>query len=408
MKERGFVFQPENLSSPQEAVATYLAAVSLAAVGVERIPLVAANGRILCEDIAADADYPNAPRSAMDGFAVRSADGATRLRIVGEIAMGSTFARAISLGEAVRIPTGGVVPDGADAVVPIEDARVDGDHVAVLAAAKSGENINLRASDMRVGAIALERGTRIAAAQLGVLATLGVVDVPVFRKPRVAVISSGDELVPAASQPKPGQIRDSNRYAVGAALEALGCDVVHHPTVPDDRGALESALRGVIETSDAVVLTGGSSVGERDHTPAAIVALGAPGVLVHGLRVKPGKPTVFAAIGAKPVIGLPGNPTSALLILQAVAAPILAMLAGYRYEPLTLSATLAAPVRGRLGWTWYVPTLLKQEGGRTVAHPLPLRSSTVSVVAKAGGFITVPEEVEELPAGSAILVTRFF
>jgi molybdopterin molybdotransferase len=166
-------------------------------------------------------------------------------------------------------------------------------------------------------------------------------------------------------------------------------------------------LRTALEDADAAVLTGGSSVGERDRTPAAIAALGDPGVIVHGLRVKPGKPTVLAAAGAKPIIGLPGNPTSSVVILQAVVRPIISAMTGARDAVDTVAARLSGSVSSRLGWTWYVPVSLKNEGGDWVAHPLPLRSSTVSIIARSDGYIVLPEDVESYSEGTRVAVTRF-
>jgi molybdenum cofactor synthesis domain-containing protein len=407
MEQRGFVFHTENLLSPAEAVATFLASVPLSPSGIERVPLDRAHGRVLAEPIVADSDYPNAPRSAMDGFAVRAADTPGRLRIEGDILMGHAWPRALASGTALRIPTGGVVPDGADAVVPVEDTVVHGVVVDVAERLASGENVNARANDMRAGERVLPAGTRVTAPHAGLLATLGIVDVAVYRRPRVAVISSGDELVAPDAVPKPGQVRDSNRFAIAATLRALGADVIHMPSVSDEAGALERALQTALAQADAAMMTGGSSVGERDRTPAAISSLGAPGVIVHGLRVKPGKPTVLAAVGTQPVIGLPGNPTSAVIILQAVVRPVIDAMTGAPYRVETVSARLAAPVSSRPGWTWYVPVSLENEGGDWVAHPLPLRSSTVSIIARADGYVILPDEVETYPEGTRVDVTRF-
>ena len=407
MEQRGFVFHAENLLSPSEALATFFARVQLATPQSERVPLARARGRILASDVHADDDYPNAPRSAMDGFAVASADLPATLPCVGEIAMGAAWPHALERGTVLRIPTGGVVPDGADAVVPIEDATLHRTSVHVDRRVRPGENVNERASDMRRGEIVLRAGRRIDAPAAGVLATLGVVEVPVYRVPSFAVFSSGDELVAPDSTPKPGEIRDSNRYAIGAALEAMGARAVHFPTLADRPGVLETALRDALGSCDGAIVTGGSSVGERDLTPGAIDAVGKPGVVVHGLRVKPGKPTVLAAIGTKPVIGLPGNPTSALMILEAVAAPVVAALTGFTGSRVASEAVLAAPVRSRKSWTWYVPVAIQHEARGLVAQPLPLRSSAVSLTARADGYVIVGESDEELQAGARVTVWRF-
>jgi len=374
---------------------------------VERVALDDAAGRVLAVAIDADDDYPNAPRSAMDGFAVASASTPGTLSIAGDIAMGQAWTAALKYGDTASIPTGGVVPDGADAVVPIEDVRVDGRSVVIETAVTAGENVSPRAGDMRRGERILEPGQRLAGPQIGVLATVGAVEVPVYRRPVIAMISSGDELVPPSARPRPGEVRDSNRYAIAASLRMMGATVRHYPTVSDEPGALEAALAAALPDCDAIVLTGGSSVGERDRTPEAVASLGDPGVIVHGLKVKPGKPTVLAAAGGKPVIGLPGNPTSALMILEAVAAPVVAALTGAELPRAFLTARLGTNARGRPGWTWYVPVALQNDGGTPVAHPLPLRSSSVSLPARAGGYIVVEGTGAELPAGTLVTVFRF-
>jgi molybdopterin molybdotransferase len=407
MEQRGFVFVEENLSSPAQALATFLARVPVAPRAFERIRLEDASGRILAERIVSDADYPAAPRSAMDGFAIAASGAPGRFAIVGQVAMGRQWSLRLASGDAVAIPTGGVLPDGADVVVPIEHARVAGLSLTVDGTYAPGTNVNPRAGDMHEGDVVLEPGTRIGGPQLGVLATLGVTVVPVYPRPRIAVISSGDELVPPGMKPAVGQVRDSNRYAIAGALQGMGAQPFHGATVSDVPGALERALRKSLAEADAAMLTGGSSVGERDATPAAIKALGSPGVIVHGLRVKPGKPTVLAAIGAKPVIGLPGNPTSALVILEAVVAPIIAALVGGPLPLSTVTARLAARARSVLGWTWYVPVRLHQDEAGWVAEPLQIRSSLVTLTARADGYVTLPEETEEIKAGSRVTVHRF-
>jgi molybdenum cofactor synthesis domain-containing protein len=284
---------------------------------------------------------------------------------------------------------------------------LDGETIEVLQPVPTGDCITPAASDMHAGEMLLEPGRSIGAAEAGVLATLGIASVAVYRRPIVGVISSGDELVDIDATPTPAQVRDSNRWAVAGALEALGAVVRHLPTSPDDPQRLESLLHEGVATCDAVVLTGGSSVGERDFTPRIIAQLGEPGVIVHGLRVKPGKPTVLASIGGKPVIGLPGNPASALVILQAVAAPIIGALVGRRAKATTENARLAAEIRKRPGWTWFVPVRLDEAADSPVAYPLELRSSSVSLLARASGFVLLNESIESVPAGTPVAVTRF-
>jgi len=398
-------FDETRLLAPAQAIALYLASVPAPALRIERVDLDAAFGRVLAEDVRADADYPRADRSSMDGFA-RAAGAAGRFRLTGEVRMGLAAPGPVGPGEAVRIPTGGVLPPGTDAVVPLEDATVAGELVD-LPAVPAGDCVTLRGSDLAAGAIALRAGRIVGAPELGVLATLGIVAVPVFARPRIAVLSSGDEIVAPDRAPRPEQIRDSNRYAIAASLRTMGAEPVHGPTVSDEPGALEAALRHALLDCDGAMLSGGSSVGERDLTPGAVAALGPPGVVVHGLRIKPGKPTVLGASGAKPVIGLPGNPVSALIVLEAIVAPLIARLTGAATGAVAVDAVLAAPLRGRPGWTNYIPVALEDEGGRLAAHPLALHSSLVSLPARASGYCEVGEDAVPLEAGTRVTVRRF-
>lgn len=413
MLQPGETFDHEALYDPDEAVAAYFRAVTVPAPGVETVPLGAAVGRILACDAAADACYPADPRSTMDGFAVLSADGSAVRRVVGEVRMGHAPPGPLATGEAMRIPTGGVLPDGADAVVPVEDVEeLQFDDVLVeIALAEpvaAGENLTPAGEDMRPGDVILRAGRRIGGPELAVLATLGIAQVPVYRRPRVAIISTGDELVDASAVPGRGQIRDSNRWALAGALTALGCEPVQRPAAPDTFEETRAALAGALECADAVVMTGGSSVGVRDLTPRVIDALGQPGVVVHGLKIKPGKPTVFAMLGTKPVIGLPGNPGSSLMVLEAVVAPIFSRLAGEAAVPeATYRATAERPFRGRSGWTWFIPAEVRVEDGRLLAAPVALRSAHTSLLARAHGYVVVGPDPGEVPAGASVDVRRY-
>lgn len=414
MLQPGETFDVERLYEPSEAIAEYFAAVAIPPPGDETVGLDAAAGRILAHDAIAGALYPADPRSTMDGFAVLSADGRALRRVIGEIRMGAAPPGPVRRGEALQIPTGGVVPDGADAVVPVEDVEeivVTGEagvSIALREPVEAGENVTPAGSDMQPGDVVLRAGRRIGGPELAVLATLGIVAVPVRRRPRVAIISTGDELVDAGAQPARGQVRDSNRWAIAGALTALGCLPLQRPVVGDTVEALAAALREALAAADAVVLTGGSSVGVRDLTPRVIDSLGAPGVVVHGLRVKPGKPTVLAAIGGKPIVGLPGNPASSLMILEAVAAPIFSALAGEAVVPTAaLSAIADRPFTAAPGWTWYVPAELRSEDGVAHAIPLPLRSAHTSLLARAHGYVVVGPLESRIEAGETVIVRRF-
>jgi molybdenum cofactor synthesis domain-containing protein len=401
----GATFETERLLAPDEAVAAFLAAVPLRPLGTERVALDAAFGRILARDAVAEAAYPADDRSTMDGFAVRSADGAAPRRIAGTIRMGHAPPAPLGAGEAMRIPTGGVLPEGADAVIPVEDAEERGEELVPGGSPAAGDSFTPRGDDMTPGDLVVRAGRRIGAPELSVLATLGLVEIEVFRRPRVAVVSTGDELVDAGQRPGTGQVRDSNRWAIAGGLAGLGCEVVHLPRAADEVEAVRGGIAEGLRRADAVVLTGGSSVGARDHVPAAIDGLGAPGVVVHGLRVKPGKPTVFAAVGSRLVVGLPGNPASALTILDAIAAELFRALTGERRAGRTARPAVARErFAGRPGWTWYVPTALDESGG---ARPLTLRSSHTSLLARADGYVVVGPDRVPIEAGEPVTVFRY-
>lgn len=390
--------------APHEALERYFAAVTLPAPAVECVAIDDAFGRVVGARIVADDAYPSAARATMDGFAVHAASTPGALRLAGEIRIGTVPSHAIAAGETMRIPTGGVLPPGADAVVPVEAALLHDGFVRVKERVAPGDAVTPPGSDMRAGEVILEPGRRIGSPELGVLAALGIVDVPVYRRPTVAVISSGDELVAPSQRPAPGEIRDSNRYALAGSLRALGAQVRQYPTVRDSPDALHAALARALDECDVAIVSGGSSVGERDHTPNAIASLGAPGVIVHGLRVRPGKPTLLAAAKAKPIVGLPGNSASALIVLEAIAAPILAALVGAPPPYAEIEARLAAPLRGREGWTWYVPVRVIDG----VGHPLPMHSFATSLAARASGYVRVGESEREYPGGASVRVRRFF
>lgn len=399
---------PDLLRSPREAVAEFLARVPIAPPAVEHVELDDALGRAIAQPVVADDDYPNAPRSVMDGFAVIASATPGSFEILGDVRMGAGATTPITNVSAMGIPTGGVLPAGATAVVPVEEARIEDGVVTIERAVEPGANVAERAADIRRGDLVLAPQRRLRASDIGVLAALGVTGVPVYRRPVVAVLSSGDELVEPRAQPAAGEIRDSNRYAIAAALRSMGALPRHYPTLRDEADEFERTLTTALRECDAVAITGGSSVGERDRLPGAIAKIAQPGIIVHGLRVKPGKPTLLGAHGSKPILGLPGNPTSALFMLEAVAAPIVAALVGAPTASSALPARLAAPALSRKGWTWYIPVRLENDAGATLAHPLPLRSFSVSLAARADGFIIMEESDAQWPSGTPVEVHRFY
>ncbi|HEY1428839.1 MAG TPA: molybdopterin molybdotransferase MoeA [Candidatus Tumulicola sp.] len=400
LSETGFA--ADSLLAPNDALAAFFARVPIAAPQTETIARDDASGRILASPIRADEDYPAATRSAMDGFAIAANGLPGILRIVATVRMGEPGTTQMGPLQAARIPTGGVLPPGTDAVVPIEDVRVDGETITVDRPVAPGDNAIPRGADMRADEVVMEPGLKLHAGSIGLLASLGIERVEVLRRPVIGIVSSGDEIVAPSQRPKAGQVRDSNRYAIAAALRAMGATPKQYPTVGDAAGELVSALNSALSECDAVVASGGSSVGTHDRLPDAVATFD-PGVIAHGLRIKPGKPALFGASGIKPVLGLPGNPASALFVLQAVMAPIVYRLAGAPYRPAVQRLRLSASLQGRPGWTWFAPVATGADGAR----PLELRSFSVSVGARADGYVVIPPDRPRLEAGEDVDVYRF-
>jgi molybdenum cofactor synthesis domain-containing protein len=401
-------FNAGQLLAPRQAIVTYLSRAQLAPPGVEEVELDSALDRVLARDIEADADYPAYARSTMDGFAVSSRHGAKPRRIAGSVIMGRPPLEAMSVAEAMRIPTGGLLPPNADAVIPQEQTTIYDGMLQTTSEVAAGEFITPRGSDFAKGDRALEAGRKLGPAELAVLAALGVYDVPVFRRPRLAVISTGDELVSAVESPGVGQIRDSNRYAICASLRAMGCEAFGIGPIRDDAATLRDTLEIALADFDGAVVSGGSSVGEKDLVPIVTRTLGEPGVIVHGLRVRPGKPTMLGAIGSKPIIGLPGNPTSALMMLEAVVRPAILAYTGQRNVlPAGVVAFAREPFLGREGWTWFMPARLEVSGGRVLAAPLRIHSAHVSLLANAHGYVVIGEIQHRIEAGEPVRVELF-
>jgi len=365
-------------------------------VGVEEIATGAAGGRVLAEDVLAPEDLPRWPRAMMDGFAIRAADAPGTLRIAGHLTMGRLWPKPLGAGEAVGIATGGVVPDGADAVVPIELAAVAGDAV-VVARTEAGKHVMRRGDDLARGAVVAMRGRRLRAQELGALVGLGVARLRVHRRPRVAVLASGGEVVSPAATPAPGQVRDVNTTVQAAQLRRDGCEVVAGGVAPDDTASLAARLAELADGADAVLLSGGSSVGPRDLAPAALAAAGAA-IVFHGIEVRPGRPTLFARLGGKPIVGLPGVPTSAHIIYEAFVRVLIARLAGETPRPApSARATLARSVASTVGREDWVRVRL--DAG--AAHPLG-GGAAFATLLSADGFIVVPAARAGLDAGEAV------
>lgn len=403
--------------SREEASARFRQAVPHVSLGPETLALADALGRVLAADIASPVDVPPFDRALVDGFAVRSSDtrGATsaepvRLVLNPEIlACGVEPRMAVVAGTATPIATGGVLPRGADAVVMVEVTEfvADAGAIDLGEVAAPGRFIGSAGSDMALGETVLRRGTLVTAREIGMLAACGLGSVRVVRRPRVAVLSTGDELVAPGQALPPGGIYDSNGAIVAAAIRENGGEPIALGIVRDDEVKLEAALRDALAISDLVVLSGGTSKGAGDVSHTILSRLGMPGILVHGVALKPGKPLCLAAVGDKGIAVLPGFPTSAMFTFHDIVAPLVRAMAGLPpREEASVPATVPGRVPSELGRTEFVMASLSRGPDGLVALPLSKGSGSVTAFSQADGFFAVPAERPGLEPGEEVSVTR--
>jgi molybdopterin molybdotransferase len=398
---------------------------SFAPLGAETAPLSEALGRVLAVGLPAPEDLPASARASMDGYALaaQSVFGATEtnpayadcvadLRIDWDGRSAGKEGAGVTLGhgQCARIPTGGTLPDGADAVVMVEHTgELGAGTIEVRKSVAPGENVMLPGEDVQAGDTALPAGRVLRAQDVGLLAALGVTTVSVGLRPRVGVISTGDELVPAGQTPRPGQIRDVNSQALSCLVSEAGGLPVRLGIVPDDLDKLTRALAAALEKCDVVLLSGGSSIGARDHSVAAILAQPGAEILAHGIAISPGKPTIIARVGGKAapkaVIGLPGQVTSAQVVLAVLVRPFLRHLAGQPDAlppaPPVFVAELARNIAGRPGREDFVRVRLEARPGLPpLAHPVLGKSGLLKTLLAADGLVAVPAEAEGLYKGT--------
>ncbi|MFN0074741.1 MAG: gephyrin-like molybdotransferase Glp [Chloroflexota bacterium] len=382
----------------------------------ERVLTADALDRVLAEDLDSPADLPSFPRSTMDGFAVRAADthGATEglpayLTLVGEVLMGRRADITLGIGQAARIATGGMVPPGADAVVMVEQTQeASQELIEVLRPVASGENVIQIGEDVARGNPLLRRGHTLRSQDLGGLLAMGVTRVAVTQKARVGIISSGDEVIHPEQEPEPGQIRDINSYTLAALIRHAGHEPYILGIVPDDYGQLAATARAALDQHDVLILSAGSSVSTRDMTSEVIAALGSPGVLVHGVSLRPGKPTILAVADNKPVFGLPGNPVSCMVTFDLFVAPTLAHLCGQQQVPRTTRrARLTRNIASATGREDYVQVRLEQRDGEPWAEPVFGKSNLIYTLVRSDGMVKVELNQGGLVEGAWVDVILF-
>ena len=383
-------------------------------VAQELAPAHRSLGRVTAQEITSPEDLPAFPRSTMDGYSVRSADtfGASEglpayLEVVGEVAMGETPRERLSSGQAATAYTGGMLAGEADAVVMFENTQaVDRSMIEVVRPVAPGENVVQVGEDVRSGDRVLPAGHVIRPQDIGGLLALGITEVPVARRPRVAIVSTGDELVAPESSPALGQVRDINTYTISALVEKAGAVPVPVALVADDyemqrRAAVEALAKG-----DMLVFSAGSSVSSRDMTSKVFGSLGSPGVLVHGISFKPGKPTIVAFVDGKPAVGLPGNPVSAAVVFDLLVRPAIYALCGCLSppEPATVRARLLRDIASQTGREDHVQVRLVRDDGELCAEPVFGKSNLIYTLIRADGSVTVPLDKGGLYAGEEVEV----
>jgi len=413
--------------SREAALATLGAQFTASASVREVVPLSDALSRIIAEDLSSPEDLPPFSRSTMDGYAVRSADtfGAAEslpamLAITGDIPMGVMPVRGIEKGQAMKIATGGALPTGADAVVMFEQTQlIDTASIEVVKPVAPLENVVQAGDDIKQGEAILERGHRVRPQDMAAMASMGIVRVPVFAKPRVAIISTGNEIIPADSPPVPGRIRDSNSYDLEGSIALAGGIAVKKGIIPDVYDRLREALDGSLRDCSLVLMTGGSSVGIADLTAKAINDAGRPGVLVHGVSIKPGKPLIIGLISTKdrqvPVFGLPGHPVAVNICFELFVKPILSRLSGEVPHPAlaevpvyrTVNAKLARSIASAAGREDHVRVTLERTDGVLWARPVFGASGLISTLVKALGTVVIPVNKIGVEAGEEVEVRLF-
>ncbi len=397
-----------------EAERRWLEVIGTRTLEAETIALESALGRVLAEDVRADVDVPGFDRSNMDGFAVRAADtfGASenepvRLRLNAEhVPTGVVPEQEVAPGTATPVATGGMIPRGADAVVPVEVTDAEGDTLIVRRAAVPGAALSFAGTDVGAGETVLFAGTRLTSRETGVLAAIGRARLSVVRRPRVAILSTGDEIVAPGAAMRPGLIYDSNGRIVADAVTELGGEPRFLGVFPDRMDALRDALRLALAEADLVLLSGGTSKGEGDLNHAVVAELD-PGVVVHGVALKPGKPICLAAHGEVPVVILPGFPTSAIFTFHEFVAPLLRRLGGLAGERReTRPARLAQRTvseRGRL--EYLLVGLVRGDDGALAAYPMGKGSGSVTAFSRADGFVRIDRNTEIVEADTPVEVT---
>ena len=399
-----------HVKTPEEVLALIETEFSPVAA-TELVSLTAAMGRVLAEDIAATEYVPDFDRSTVDGFAVRARDtfGCTDaipaiLPLQGEVLMGEGAEFDLNPEECVAVPTGGALPRGADSVVMVEYTEDYGDGtIGISKSAAPGQNMIFRGDDVFPGKVILHKGRVLSSQDIGALAAIGRVQIPVAKKLTVGVISTGDELVPPEVAPGPGQVRDVNSPMLEAMLGTFGVNVVNYGIVIDNEALLSEKVTKAAAQCDAVLLSGGSSVGVKDAACRIIESMGS--LLLHGIAIKPGKPTIIGKTGPKPLVGLPGHPVAAYFVTKLFILPLLGRLMGRVQETYTTTAKVTESISANHGRAQYHCCRLERKNGELYAYPIRGKSGLITTLAGSSGYFCIDRDCEGLPKYAEIQVT---
>lgn len=399
----------KSLTRADKALKSFLASLEIRKPGVISVPLDLALDRIAACPVLAEEDLPMFARSAVDGYAVKARDtiGASQFSPKRVTMTGKDF---IGIGMTRQIWTGRPVPAGADAVAMLENSVRTGDQLEISTALAAGENISRKGEDVKKGDVVVVSGIRLRPQHLGLLAALGKSRVDVFAKPRIALLATGDELVEPSAKRRENQIYDANMPLISALCRELGAEPMNLGIAKDDMREIATRLKKGLEKADAVISTGGTSVGVSDLVPQTVNRIGKPGVVVHGLAMRPGMPTALAVVKRKPVLILSGNPVAAIVGFEFFARPLICQLMGLNREETRtkLKARIAEKVASALGRRTFVRVRVSQRTGEYFASPISARGSgMISTMTRANGYVIVPESREGLAEGETVTVHMF-
>ncbi len=379
--------------------------------GTETIEVIDSLDRFVATDIISPEDLPSFDKSMMDGYAVKAEDtfGASEekpisLSLIGEIRIGEMPKEEVKKGEAIKINTGAMMPQGADSVEMLEYVEIQGKKILIRKALTPGENVAKRGEDIKKGEVLLVKGHRIRSQDIGALSGLGITKIKVFKRPKVAIIPTGDELVPPSKRPESGEIRDMNTYSLSAQVKKCGGESIPFGIIKDDYKVLKKKVEEALSKTDMVLISGGSSVGTYDLTLKVISSLTKGKVLTQGVAIKPGKPTIIAKVKEKIILGLPGNPVSVMIVFRKIVGPTILAMMNAKERIRVVNARLARTVTSSTGREEFIRVKLQEREGKLIAIPLHRGSANIVSLVKADGLLKIPRLSEGIEKNQIVEV----